>query len=68
MEKILDLGESISSFLGTWETRKFVDQEVVCDTFTYLQALSIQHPFLLLYRQAIEAQERTVGIVRFAMF
>jgi hypothetical protein len=63
MEKVVELGISASSFLGCFETTKIVDDEILNDTVSYFKALSLNDPFLLVYRQAIEEQERIIGNV-----
>ncbi len=63
MEKIFDVGQSCSSFLGSFESTKVVDDEIFGDTFSYLTSLTLDHPFLIVYRQAIEDQDKSVGNV-----
>jgi hypothetical protein len=62
MEKVVELATSTASFLEV-ESVKIVDSEMCFDAHSYLQALSLDDPALLIYRAAVDEQHIQVGIV-----
>lgn len=64
MEKVVELSTSTASFLEG-ESVKIVDNEMCFAAHSYLQALSLDDPALLIYREAVDEQRKQVGIVRY---
>ena len=63
MEKVVELAISAASFLEG-ENVKIVDEKICVNAHSYLQALSLDDPALLIYRAAVEEQQNKVGVVR----